>query len=177
MTMKTEHNLRSIGGLHDIAAEVDGITSYAKVPKPVKWSDELRRERLRLFGGSNAGKNSKTESKRDEYTEKIPLPPNIEQGGDVWPYIAKLTEYIENKTGATLPALFAQKRTATRHYVKAFIVIMRYGFGIKRSIITEQIGTTKQKLDSVLNMYRDALYYSPNFKLILDELLEQLARF
>ena len=105
------------------------------------------------------------------------MPRNVLQAPDVWPYIAKLTEYIENKTGASLPALFAQKRTGERHYVKAFIVIMRYGFGIKRSIITEQIGTTKKKIDSVLCMYRDALYYSPNFKLILDELTEQLARF
>ena len=143
----------------------------------MKWSDELRRERLHLFGGNSADKVSKTESKQDKYTESLPLPAHIEQAADVWPYIAKLTEYVENKTGYTLPALFTQNYTDNRHYAKAFAVIMRYGFGIKRSVITTQFGTTKQKLDSVFNMYRDALYYTPQFREKLDELLEQLARF
>ena len=173
--IKPERNLQSIGALSDIAAEVDGITNYVRVPKPVKWSNELRRERLRLFGGvSDAGKVSKTEAKADAFTESLPLPEHVKNAHDIWPYVSILTEYIETKTGQTLGTLFTQKRTAARHYVKAFAVIMRFGFGVKRSIIVQQIGTTKQKLDSVLTMYRDALYYSPNFTAILNELLDQL---
>lgn len=173
--IKTEHNLRSIGGLHDIAAEVDGITSYAKVPKPVKWSEELRRERLRLFGSAKtAGKVSKKETKQDAYNAPIVMPSHITDGPDVWPYVSMLADYVECKTGETLNALFTQTRTDNRHYVKAFIVVMRYGFQIKRSIIAEQIGTTRSKINSVLDMHKNALYYSPKFNSIIDELLEQL---
>ena len=141
----------------------------------MKGSEALRRERLRLLGGvSDAGKISKKEAREDAFMDSLPLPENVKNASDIWPYVSILTEYIETKTGQTLPALFAQKRTAARHYVKAFAVIMRFGFGVKRSIIVQQIGTTKQKLDAVLSMYRDALYYAPNFTAILNELLDQL---
>lgn len=105
------------------------------------------------------------------------MPAHIEQAADVWPYIGKLIDYIENKTGQTLPALFTQNRTDGRHYAKALAILLRYGFGIKRSVITAQFGTTKRKLDAIFCMYRDALYYTPQFREKLDELLEQLARF
>lgn len=172
---RTVHNLQSIGALHDIAAEVDGITNYVRVPKPVKWSEELRRERLRLFGSEKqTGKVTKTETKQDAYNAPLVMPKHITECSDVWPHVAILADYVECKTGETLNALFTQTRTENRHYVKAFIVIMRYGFKIKRSIIAEQIGTTGRKINSVLDMYKNALYYSPKFHGLINELLEQL---
>lgn len=177
MITRPENNLRSVGGLADLAAEMDGVTNCVKTPNnSIKLSEQLRRERIKLFGRNKQKTDIRTAS-NCEFENSLGIPEHIAKCADPWPYIAKLVDIIERETGQTLPMLFAKRRSTGSNHAKAFIVILRYGFEIKRRLICEYVGIAKTHVNHLLDNYREKAMFSPEFNDTMEDLLEQIAGF
>lgn len=174
MISKTEHNLRSVGGLADIAAEMDGVNNCAKTPNnSIKLSEQLRRERVKLFGKQESKIDIRTKDK-DAYKRPLPLPEHVINAGDVWPYIGMVHGYIEQQTGVPLHVLFSKRRSTGSNHAKAFIVILRYGFNLNRRVICEYLNINITHVNWLLDNYRENAMYSPEFNDVMADILEHI---
>jgi hypothetical protein len=153
---------------------MDGVNNCAKIPNnTVKLSEQLRRERIKLFGKSDARKQNQTNEK-DAYKQAFEMPQCIKNTPDVWPYIAMVHGYIERQTGVPLNVLFSKRRSTGSNHAKAFIVILRYGFNINRRLICEYLNINITHVNWLLDNYRENAIYSPEFNDVLAEVLEYI---
>lgn len=158
----------------DIAAEMDGVTNCVKTPNnTVKLSEQLRRERVKLFGKHVAKIDIRTKDK-DAYKRPLPIPERIKNAADIWPYIAMIHAYIEQQTGVPLHVLFSKRRSTGSNHAKAFIVVLRYGFNLHRRIICEYVNINVTHVNWLLDNYRENGVYSPEFNDVLQEILEHI---
>ena len=158
----------------DCAAEMDGVNNHVKTPdNTVKLSEQLRAERIKLFG-KHEGKRNITVKDADAYKQALHIPDRMKFTAEPWPYILQLANYIERQTGKPLPTLYKRPKPPNSHYATAFVVILRYGFNLQRRLIYEYVGIQKTHCNYLLDNYRENGIYSPEFNDILQECLEHL---
>ena len=158
----------------DIAAEMDGVNNCAKSPNnTVKLSEQLKRERIKLFGKHESKIDILTKDK-DAYKRPLKLPEHIKSAADIWPFIGMVHEYIEQQTGVPLHVLFSKRRSTGSNHAKAFIVILRYGFNLNRRIICEYLNINITHVNWLLDNYRENAIYSPEFNDVMADILEHI---
>lgn len=172
MISKTENMLVCIGNLSDIAAEMDGVSgSPIQYKSKLTLSEELRRERVKLFGKSGLNQQKRyVYANRNDVKELLRnIFVNIQ---DPWPYITQLAGYIEAKTSKSIVKVCNKSEPSNFAYGKSFVIILRYGFGIKRRHICEYLNISKFRCDWICDNVRDSAIYSPEFNEIFVSCLE-----
>ena len=162
-----------LGSLSEVAQQMDGMTNAPLMPQKTKLSDELRRERIKYFGKSSEPKKSQTIFNGNAHNE---LQTIFIEVVDPWNIIADLANFIELQTKVKLFDLYTRFEFPQSNFAKAFIVILRYGFGIKRRIICQYVNITKNRCDYILDDYRERAILSPDFNDIFLICLEHAKR-
>lgn len=177
MISETKNTFICVGSLSDLAADIDGVANAPiTYTKPRKLSEELRRERIKLFGKTE--RHGLVKGNKQQTTEGARvLPVMFNDIVEPWEYVARLADIIERKTNYTIIELFNHMKPPVSNYGKTFVVILRYGFGIKRRLICEYVNISPLRCNYILDNYRDKAVYSPEFNNVFNECLEELARF
>ena len=98
----------------------------------------------------------------------------MKHSADPWQYISLLADYIERQTGKPLQTIYRKAKPPDSYYATAFVVILRYGFDIKRVYIYNYVNIPKTHCNYLIDKYRENGMYSPEFNDILQECLEHL---
>lgn len=170
---------RSIGSLYNHVADLDpdgGIATKSRI----KWSEELRRERRRLFGRSitdmNIGKHTK--DKGEQLHKDLAL---LQRSGIDMTYfhnkdfdhnqaIDKLIQYVKDKTGMTIREMHASKYHQGMHYLKCLALTLRFAFLIRTVALAEELELDRADAQELITNAGKGLRRS----IALDETMREL---
>jgi hypothetical protein len=167
MITGTENKLYAIGNLSDLAADVDGVHGYVVTPdRSVKWSEQLRRERLQLFGRGKYVENE------DVNPYVLKMPQNAMR--NISAYVDALRLFVEAKENKTIQTLYGRKLNPKGHHARAFLIILRHGFGLQKLHICKTYDIKHKHYVYIMHMYKQHLTQDPAFMDAVTECLEHL---
>lgn len=139
---------RSIGSLYNHVADLDPNGGLAWKPR-TKLSEELRKERRRLFGRSvtdvTIGKHTKDKGR--QLLKDLAL---LQRSGIDFTYfhnkefnhsqaIDTLIKYVKDKTGMTIREMHASKYNKGMHYLKCLALTLRFALLIRTVSLAEEL--------------------------------------
>lgn len=170
---------RSIGSLYNHVADLDPNGGLAWRPR-IKLSEELRRERRRLFGRSvtdvNIGKHTKDKGK--QLHRDITL---MQRSGIDFTYfhhkdfnhskaIDALIKYVKDKTGMTIREMFESKYNLGMHYLKCLALTLRFAMLIRTVSLAEELELDRADAQELISNAAKGLRRS----VALDETMREL---
>jgi hypothetical protein len=170
---------RSIGSLYNHVADLDPNGGLAWRPR-IKLSEELRRERRRLFGRSvtdaNIGKHTKDKGK--QLHRDITL---MQRSGIDFTYfhtkdfnhskaIDELINYVKDKTGMTIREMHASKYNQGMHYLKCLALTLRFAMLIRTVSLAEELELDRADAQELISNAAKGLRRS----IALDETMREL---
>lgn len=170
---------RSIGSLYNHVADLDPNGGLAWRPR-IKLSEELRRERRRLFGRSvtdaNIGKHTKDKGK--QLHRDITL---MQRSGIDFTYfhhkdfnhskaIDAVIKYVKDKTGMTIREMFESKYNLGMHYLKCLALTLRFAMLIRTVSLAEELELDRADAQELISNAAKGLRRS----VALDETMREL---
>lgn len=151
---------RSIGSLYNHVADLDPDGGLAWRPR-FKWSEELRKERRRLFGRSvtdlTIGKHTKDQGRQLRKDMTMMLRSGIDftyfhqKQFNHSQAIDSLIKYVKDKTGMTIREMHASKYHQGMHYLKCLALTLRFALLIRTVSLAEELELDRAEAQELIS--------------------------
>ena len=151
---------RSIGSLYNHVADLDPDGGLAWRPR-FKWSEELRKERRRLFGRSvtdvTIGKHTKDQGRQLRKDISLMLRSGIDftyfhhKEFSHSQAIDALIKYVKDKTGMTIREMHASKYNLGMHYLKCLALTLRFALLIRTVSLAEELELDRAEAQELIS--------------------------
>lgn len=138
---------RSIGSLYNHVADIDPQHERPVIKRQMRWSEELKAERKRLFGGRGvkprkiAGRfvepavvkryyiKAETHQNEIEMLKGLGLDfTALKPSGEVRDVLHKIKNYVEIKIGMSIHEAAMRKHSQEKYYFTALVLMFRYTY-------------------------------------------------
>ena len=171
---------RSIGSLYNDVADLDPDGGLAWRPR-FKWSEELRKERRRLFGRSvtdvTIGKHTKDQGRQLRKDMTMMLRSGIDftyfhhKEFSHSQAIDALIKYVKDKTGMTIREMHASKYNLGMHYLKSLALTLRFALLIRTVSLAEELELDRAEAQELISNAAKGLRRTT----ALDETMKELS--
>lgn len=151
---------RSIGSLYNHVADLDPDGGLAWRPR-FKWSEELKKERRRLFGRSvtdvTIGKHTKDQGRQLRKDISLMLRSGIDftyfhhKEFNHSQTIEALIKYVKDKTGMTIREMHASKYNLGMHYLKCLALTLRFALLIRTVSLAEELELDRAEAQELIS--------------------------